>query len=155
MALKANGAINTLKPKPMQASELRSCAEATNCGAMTIMYGRVTAFIKMLSGARNPVFVALRWGHVHFIPTYYVDEATRETLVRARFCHGLGDLSTCACCMIPHVLARESIGPPRQSFLARVRVICFSDDSAVGPLRGLTRLYCAGHIHVWLLHCVG
>lgn len=81
MALKANGALNTLKPKPMQAAEIRSCAEATNCGAITIMYGRVTAYMKMLAGPRNPVFVALRWGHIHFIPTYYVDEASQATLV--------------------------------------------------------------------------
>ena len=76
MKLRAAGACNVLKPKPLQPAELRRCAAAANCGAITIMYGRLLAFIKMLNGPRNPVFVALRWGHVHFMPTYYIDKKT-------------------------------------------------------------------------------
>lgn len=99
MALKANGALNALKPKPMQAAEIRRCAEATNCGSITIMYGRVAAFLKMLSGARNPVFVALTWGHVHFIPTYYVDEVTQTKQVRGLLTQSYYMVAqpTCAC----------------------------------------------------------
>lgn len=127
MALKANGALNTLKPKPMQAAEIRSCAEATNCGAITIIYGRVTAYLKMLAGPRNPVFVALRWGHVHFIPTYYMDEASKETMVRitsAGRVHG----TACACCCLSSNPALLPHGIPvcMRSSTSNVRVACGS-----------------------------
>lgn len=82
MALRASGAANILKPKPLQPAELQKCAEAADCGSITIMYGRIVTFIKMLNGPRNPVFVALRWGHVHFVPTYYIDECDETRKVK-------------------------------------------------------------------------
>eukprot|EP00892_Ulva_mutabilis_P007033 jgi/Ulvmu1/4701/UM002_0432.1 len=56
MQLKCGGNFSPLKPTPLTQADLQQCAEAADCGAVTILYGRIIAYLKFLHGCRNNVF---------------------------------------------------------------------------------------------------
>lgn len=69
MQLKAHGGFCPLKPTPLQEADLRHCAEEAQCGAVTVLYGRLIAFLKHLHGVRNVAITHMQWGHIDFVRT--------------------------------------------------------------------------------------
>ena len=84
MQLKASGSFSPMKPTPLQDADLKNCAESAQCGSVTMLYGRLIAYIKHLHGVRNVVFPEWKWGHIKFVPTLFRCEATGREEVRWR-----------------------------------------------------------------------
>lgn len=62
----------TLKPTPLMRGEMQAVAEDATSGSTTVLYGRVAAFVRALSGARNPTVAAWTWRDVSFVPTVII-----------------------------------------------------------------------------------
>lgn len=65
--LKADAAFISVKPTPLKQGEMIAIAEEASSGATTPLYGRVAAFLRNLSGVRNPAVSAWQWRHVTFV----------------------------------------------------------------------------------------
>lgn len=83
VSLKVTGGNTTSKPTPIMEGDIKKCAEMAQAGGITPMYGVVISMIKFICGCRNPVFAALQWKHIKFIPTLIFNEATEEAEVTA------------------------------------------------------------------------
>lgn len=81
--LKSHQAFLVQKPDPLQATEMVGLAEHATCGSMTAHAGRVAAFIRFLSGPRNPAMVAWTWKHVKFVPVVVKNKETGVEEVRS------------------------------------------------------------------------
>ena len=82
MQLKSAGSFSPMKPTPLQDADLKHCAESAQCGSITVLYGRLIAYIKHLHGVRNTVFPEWKWGHIRFVPTLFRCKATGREEVR-------------------------------------------------------------------------
>lgn len=78
MRMRASGGVTVVKPKPLQQSEIRRCAEMAQSGSVTMVYARVVAYIKWLNGCRNPVFAAWKWEDIQFVPTVVFEKDISE-----------------------------------------------------------------------------
>jgi len=78
--LKAHNAFVCVKPSPLLKQEMVAIAEDATCGATTILYGRTAAYLKHLSGVRNPSISAWVWDSIRFLPIIIVgsDKKTEE-----------------------------------------------------------------------------
>lgn len=82
MHLKATSSFSPLKPTPLQDADLRHCAGEAQCGAVTVLYGRIIACLKHLHGTRNPAIAEWRWGDIHFVRTDFWNEEAKRNEVR-------------------------------------------------------------------------
>lgn len=87
MQVKASGSCSPLKPTPMQEADLRHCSESARCGGVTVLYGRIIAYMKHLHGVRNTVFPEWKWGSIRMTVTkFYCAETGREEVCTTRAC---------------------------------------------------------------------
>lgn len=80
-----------LKPSPLMRGEMQAVAEDATSGCTTILYGRVAAFVRALSGVRDPTVAAWTWEDISFVPTVIVTKGegtakdTHEVLAGAPY----------------------------------------------------------------------
>jgi len=66
--MKASNAFLVQKPTPLQHGEMKAIASEATAGSTSILSGRIVAFLRRLSGVRNPSLTAWKYQHLTFVP---------------------------------------------------------------------------------------